>query len=561
MITTGLLYSYTRHTSSFCAYCRNTCAGFSLAFAYAKGTLKRTHKTHPCLSRYFYNGFYCKVNEYPRDTPLPYRLPLLLLLEACALVPQWGLTPRSSPFVAIGWWSLAFLIFAVALLHFVPKKGVHPGPHSPQDRPLDGDNSSRLHLPLTPLHVLWGGAIALRLVGLAIPPGFSDDLYRYLWEGHVGLQGFNPLLFPPNSPALDSIALPLREAVNHPHIPSVYPPLAQALFQMLAAVWATPLAVKVVFAACDLTTVGLIISLLRQRGRSLRWAALYAWHPLPVLEFAGSGHLDSAGILLWIGALVLLRPTLALSPPQSPEASRAIPLEPARLGRDTLAALLFTASALIKFLTLPLLPAIWLALLRRHRPMQVVGITLVCVVFCLMCIALFVPLGPLIPAPGTAPLHTSDSGLNTYAEHWRFNPSGFALLEFALSLGGGDLALARPLTGALFGLLVLVWTLQRIEPLVMSWHILVMFFLLSPTAHPWYLCWSLAFLPFFPRIDWMVLSGTVILAYLAFSGVGGWAEPAWLPYAVYGPALLLIPAQVLHVYRKDRPPAPPTFRS
>lgn len=513
-------------------------------------------KTHPCLSRYFYNGFSGKVNEYPRNNLLPYRLTLLLVLEACALVPLWGIAPRETPCSALFWWSVAFLLFLGALLHFVPLKALSSGSQAFQEPLPEAGAAQGTDPRLSPLTVLWGGAIALRLVGLAIPPGFSDDLYRYLWEGHVGLHGFNPLLFPPSSPALDGLTLPLRASVNHPEIPSVYPPLAQALFQLLAATWRPPLAVKCLLAACDLATVGLIISLLRQRGRSLRLAALYAWHPLPVLEFAGSGHLDSAGIALWVGALVLLRSGAALPLPTNPDASSAVPRARSRLLHDTLAALLLTASALIKLLTLPLLPAIWLKLFRRHSLRRVLWITLSCAAFSLVCVALFVPLepfhGPLSSGPGSAPLHSPGSGLNTYAEHWRFNASGFALLEWALTQAGGDLSLARPLTGALFGGLVLVWTFRRIEPLTLSWRILVAFFLLSPTAHPWYLCWSLAFLPFVPRIDWMALSGTVILAYAVFSGIGGWAEPAWLPYAVYGPALLLFPAQ--HLLRRRLPP-------
>ena len=40
-------------------------------------------------------------------------------------------------------------------------------------------------------------------------------------------------------------------------------------------------------------------------------------------------------------------------------------------------------------------------------------------------------------------------------------------------------------------------------------------FVLGTTIHPWYLIWIVPYLAFFPNLAWMLLTGTVVLAYHA----------------------------------------------
>ncbi|GEM_PF-3421371 len=58
-------------------------------------------------------------------------------------------------------------------------------------------------------------------------------------------------------------------------------------------------------AAIDLIIVALLISELLRQQRSVWWAALYAWHPLPLVEIAGNGW-PTVIILLGFLALLLL---------------------------------------------------------------------------------------------------------------------------------------------------------------------------------------------------------------------------------------------------------------
>jgi len=42
----------------------------------------------------------------------------------------------------------------------------------------------------------------------------------------------------------------------------------------------------------DLVTMGLVAATLRAIGQPAERVIVYAWHPLPIFEFGGSGHID-----------------------------------------------------------------------------------------------------------------------------------------------------------------------------------------------------------------------------------------------------------------------------
>lgn len=149
------------------------------------------------------------------------------------------------------------------------------------------------------LALLWTVAVSTRLILLFTQPG--DDIRRYVWEGRVTLAGFNPYQLAPSSAALTS----LRDAVVWPHIglptlTTIYPPLAQICFTLLALIGANVFTFKLAFALADLAIAAL---LLKKFGRIA--AMIYAWNPLVIYSFAGGGHYDSLFILPLIGALLL----------------------------------------------------------------------------------------------------------------------------------------------------------------------------------------------------------------------------------------------------------------
>ena len=76
--------------------------------------------------------------------------------------------------------------------------------------------------------------------------------------------------------------------------------------------------------------------MLRAAGAPRERILLYAWHPLPVWEIAGSGHVDAAVV-----AFVALALAAALT------------------GRRAWSGAALAAGTLVKFLPLVLVPALW----------------------------------------------------------------------------------------------------------------------------------------------------------------------------------------------------------
>jgi len=64
---------------------------------------------------------------------------------------------------------------------------------------------------------------------------------------------------------------------------------------------------KAAMAAFELVTFILLVRLLAAEGLPTGRVLVYAWHPLPLWEFAGSGHIDAALITLTVAALAAAR--------------------------------------------------------------------------------------------------------------------------------------------------------------------------------------------------------------------------------------------------------------
>jgi len=138
------------------------------------------------------------------------------------------------------------------------------------------------------------GALVLRAMLLLLPPDLSRDSWRYLWDARVTLHGFSPYVYAP----FDKALLPLRDAVLYSNsrfrdVPTIYPPGAQGVFllsYLLAG--ANLFFLKGIFLVFDMVTCIALAVLLGRKGLDQRRIILYAWCPLPIIEFAIEGHVD-----------------------------------------------------------------------------------------------------------------------------------------------------------------------------------------------------------------------------------------------------------------------------
>ena len=158
--------------------------------------------------------------------------------------------------------------------------------------------------PLTTEQVLWG-AVLLRIAFLPLLPGLTDDLYRYVWDGWMQVEGINPYRYAPNADALSAFQeAPVYEALNSKPYYSVYPPLSQFIFLLGGWLYAqlgwhaAYFGLKALLAAAEFCGV-LLLSRLTTRRNLL----LYAWNPLVLVETAGQGHTDALLLPLLLGGI------------------------------------------------------------------------------------------------------------------------------------------------------------------------------------------------------------------------------------------------------------------
>ena len=357
----------------------------------------------------------------------------------------------------------------------------------------------------------WLGAVVPRLVLLAMYPG--DDIWRYLWEGHIQLAGFNPYLLAPNADVLEPLRLSGLsgwESINHPDHVAIYPPLAQLGFRMLAAIASIAgfpvLLFKSAFVAADLCICRLL-----SRRFGYQAALLYSWNPLVIYSFAGGGHYDSwfllplvAGWLWWEGGD-----------------------RESRTFTGWKSAIALGLSIAIKWMSLPAL-----AFLAWHKR-QNIGIALAIVFAGLM--PLFISAVPFCARSGlglSCPVLPLDSSFVNYGRSAALIPHFVGLLWPDAALTNGIYAI--PLSVIIF------WNLRLSHIGTFIERYFIALLLLSPIIHAWYFTWLIPFAVSSRHLGtrWMSLSAFVYFALPHGLGTEGWTLTTvqyvslWLPFVL-----------------------------
>lgn len=129
-------------------------------------------------------------------------------------------------------------------------------------------------------------------------PLFSDDLYRYRWEGRVAAAGMNPYDHRPAEPALAHL---LEPSVDGKDFKPVYGPVLQTLQWLLVLAGGDKSLLIMKLSAC-LAELALCWLLFQWVDEKWKWMA-WGWCPLGIVEFWGMGHHDAVMVCLALFAL------------------------------------------------------------------------------------------------------------------------------------------------------------------------------------------------------------------------------------------------------------------
>ncbi len=371
---------------------------------------------------------------------------------------------------------------------------------------------------------------------------FDNDIWRYIWDGHVWAHGINPYTYTPDDERLDALTaeadeagsdeellteigdnssvgetkavssiknIPnqdltdgrtvwadIRDNVNHAHITTIYPPLAQIVFRLSHAIApGSLLMMKLVLIGCELVGIFFLMLTLRRLDMPVTSVILYAWNPLMIKVFAGSGHADA----ILMSALCVTTYFIVL-------------------GSRSLAAGAFGLAILAKLSPVILLPFVvrrvgwWRSLI----------------------IAVVVLAGYL---PFLSAGQNLFAGFFTFAREWQFNAGVFALVRWGLESFSDDPAsLTRPICAGLIVAVVavLVWRDDLSEKsFVRSAAIAIgAIIVLSPTVMPWYLSWVLPFAVLARQYVWIYFSVIVLAAFHVLIDVNEYAAVLWFEHGL-----------------------------
>jgi hypothetical protein len=156
------------------------------------------------------------------------------------------------------------------------------------------------------LSLIFLGALIFRFMLLPLLPMLSRDSWRYLWDARVTLHGYSPYVYAPK----DKVLEPLRDALifenmRYRNVPALYPPGAQGIFILSYLLAPNNLFfLKGIFLLFDMLTCGLLVLYLARKQLDMRRVIIYAWCPIPIVEFVIQGHLDATTIMFMVASVL-----------------------------------------------------------------------------------------------------------------------------------------------------------------------------------------------------------------------------------------------------------------
>ena len=356
-------------------------------------------------------------------------------------------------------------------------------------------------------------AILARFVLIPAFPLLSDDIYRFIWDGRLWIQGENPfdhlpIYWQANAPESYNLSQSLFSKLNSPEYFTIYPPVCQGIFtlsQWIAgnSVAGSAIVMKLFLVGFELGSLYFIYNLINYLKLPLHLILLYALNPLIIIEISGNLHFEGAMIFFLSAAIWMLVKN-----------------------RWVWSAILLAFSVASKLLPLMFLPIIlnYYGWKKGIKYVLLVGIS---------CLLLFAPL------ISNTFLQNFGSSLDLYFQKFEFNASiyycfrwigqkivGYNLIKYI----GPALAIAT--------LLIILFLAFR-KKIQDIQHLLLLFFFafsvylfLGTTIHPWYLSTLIflsVFLPFKYPILWSLL---IMLTYISYNSQP-FQENLWLVSVEY----------------------------
>jgi len=390
--------------------------------------------------------------------------------------------------------------------------------------------------------LLAGFGIAFRLIFLPAIPNLSQDFYRFIWDGHLVLNGINPYLFTPEMLMADSSlshGMAIAEAqqlyqgmgeLNGSHY-SNYPPINQ-LFFAISALWTgkgvlgAVVVIRVVTILADIGILYFGKKLLEQLQLPVKNIFWYFLNPFVIIELTGNLHFEGVMLFFVVWSLYLLHK-----------------------GKWVWAAVLLGVSVSVK-----LIPLLFLPLFIRYfvkKEAIGIGFSRLSMFYIVTLATVTLTFAPFLSSEFIS--NFSESIL-LWFQDFEFNASVYYIIRYIgfQTIGWNiiaDVGKILPLV-VIFVLLLLAFfrrneTTQKLITVMLLG--ISFYFLLSTTVHPWYVATPLILSVFTKYKFPIIWSLFVMLSYSAY-GVAGFSENLWLVTIEY---LIVIGVAIFEMVKYD----------
>ncbi len=302
--------------------------------------------------------------------------------------------------------------------------------------------------------------ILARAAFLFSTPELSDDVYRFLWDGRLWVQGENPFEHVPQY-YLDSDKLEgLKEL--YPHLNSqqyfaIYPPVNQFIFGLAALLAPTgffkaQLIIKLILFAGEIMLFQYGVKLLRAFNLKEQKIAWYFLNPLVISEIVGNLHFEGLMATFLLASFYYLKSN-----------------------RWPVAAAFMALAICTKLLPIIYLP-LFLPLLGLKKTIQFIGTSAI------ICVLLFLPFLELDLMLNML------SSVDLYFQSFQFNSFLYSILvDFTSDAHKKWVAFSLALIPAITVLWLAFKPGNLLQVLKRSVAIHTLYYFFSAVIHPWYL--------------------------------------------------------------------------
>ncbi|WP_420570635.1 mannosyltransferase [Kordia sp.] len=167
--------------------------------------------------------------------------------------------------------------------------------------------------------LLAGIAVVFRLIFLGSIPNLSQDFYRFIWDGRMLLEGWNPYLYLPKD-LIASGTAPIQESqalfdgmgsLNASNYTN-YTPINQICFVIAGliapkSITGAVIVLRIILILADIGTLYFGRKLLKNLGISTHNIWLFILNPLVIVELVGNLHFEGLMIFFLVWSLYLLQ--------------------------------------------------------------------------------------------------------------------------------------------------------------------------------------------------------------------------------------------------------------